>query len=271
MTGSSPARPASRVRLRPIALPAEHGGWGFLLEPLLLGLLLAPTTAGLLLALATVGAFLLRHPFKMAMADRRRGRRYARTIIAERFVLLYGALMASGLALAVVASGTPILMPLLLAAPFGGIMVVYDLRGDSRHRLPELAGPIALGAAAASITLAGGWLAGPSLAVWAIIAARAIPSVIYVRARLRLEKNQNPALIPALAVQGLGVIALLILVLAGLAPVLSLVAITILLLRAIYGLSGYRRPVPAKIIGFQEIGYGLMVAVMTAIGFASGL
>ena len=30
------------VPLKSVALPTEHGGWGFTLEPLLLGLLLSP-------------------------------------------------------------------------------------------------------------------------------------------------------------------------------------------------------------------------------------
>ncbi len=56
-----------RIRLRPIALPAEHGGWGLLFEPIVLGLLLAPSLAGLLLSVAATGAFLARHPFKLAI------------------------------------------------------------------------------------------------------------------------------------------------------------------------------------------------------------
>lgn len=267
----SPARPANQVRLRAIALPPEHGGWGFLLEPLLLGLLLAPTYGGLMLALATVGAFLLRHPLKTAMTDRRRKRRYARTTIAERFVLIYSVLTASGLILATAVSSHLIWIPLFAAAPLVGLTVFYDLRGDSRHWLPELAGPVALGATTASITLAGGWTLGSALAGWAIITARAIPSVMYVRARLRLEKNQNPDLRPTLIAQVGSVAALLCLVLMEQAPVLALATIVILLLRAFYGLSRYRRSVPAKVIGFQEIAYGLLVVAMTVIGFTTSL
>ena len=48
---------AQRVRLRSIALPTEHGGWGFTLEPILLGLLVAPTWAGFGLAVATAIGF----------------------------------------------------------------------------------------------------------------------------------------------------------------------------------------------------------------------
>lgn len=48
MTDTSAAR---TVKLRTVALPAEHGGWGFLFEPIVLGLLLAPTGARCLGAL----------------------------------------------------------------------------------------------------------------------------------------------------------------------------------------------------------------------------
>ena len=62
---------------RPVVIPAEHGGWGFMLEPVLLGLLVAPSPAAGLFALATIAAFLLRHPLKLTLADRRRGLRTA--------------------------------------------------------------------------------------------------------------------------------------------------------------------------------------------------
>ena len=44
--------------IRSVALPTEHGGWGFLAEPILPGLLVAPSWAGLLLSLAALAVFL---------------------------------------------------------------------------------------------------------------------------------------------------------------------------------------------------------------------
>ena len=70
------------VPWRPVALPAEHGGWGFLAEPVVLGLVLAPSAAGLCLALAALAAFLARHPLRLALIDRRKGVRYPRTGLA---------------------------------------------------------------------------------------------------------------------------------------------------------------------------------------------
>ncbi|MCZ7661545.1 MAG: YwiC-like family protein [Thermoleophilia bacterium] len=39
-----------RSRLRDVVVPTEHGGWGFTLEPMLLGLLVAPGWASSALA-----------------------------------------------------------------------------------------------------------------------------------------------------------------------------------------------------------------------------
>jgi hypothetical protein len=70
------------VRLRPIALPVEHGGWAFLGAPILLGLWVAPSITGVWLGLAALGAFLSRQPLKLTLGDRRRGKRYPRTMWA---------------------------------------------------------------------------------------------------------------------------------------------------------------------------------------------
>src|SRR3954465_4543353 len=98
-SGAAAQARAGGVRLKTLALPTEHGGWGITLEPVVLGLLVAPSLAGAGLALATVGAFLVRHPFKIVTGDRRRGRRFARTPYAERFTLVYAATGLGGLAL----------------------------------------------------------------------------------------------------------------------------------------------------------------------------
>ena len=82
---------APPVRLRSLALPAEHGSWGFLLEPIALALLLCPTRAGAWLAVAAACAFLARHPLKLVLGDRRRGSVAPRTAVAARMALAYAA------------------------------------------------------------------------------------------------------------------------------------------------------------------------------------
>ncbi|HWQ15680.1 MAG TPA: YwiC-like family protein, partial [Roseiflexaceae bacterium] len=176
--------PTTGVRLRLVALPTEHGGWGFLLEPIVLGLALAPSLAGLLLGLTAIGIFLTRHPLTLMLGDWRRGKRYPRTAWAERFVLLYG-LTALAAGVAALAVARPFWQALALAVPLAHAQLIFDLRKQSRGLLPEVAGAWALSASAPAITLAAGAPLAPALAIWAVLAARALVSILYVRARLR--------------------------------------------------------------------------------------
>src|SRR5437764_8878495 len=144
------SRPQNRVRLKTVALPVEHGGWGLSLEPVALGLLVAPSLPGLFLAFATVGAFLTRHPLKIVVADRRRGRRFPRTPVAERFALLYACGAALGLLAAIkTAVGGEFLLPLALSAPLVSVQLIYDAKGRSRELLPEVSGSIVLASVSA--------------------------------------------------------------------------------------------------------------------------
>src|SRR5205085_11943807 len=154
----------ARVRLKTVALPVEHGGWGLSLEPVVLGLLVAPCWPGLFFAVATVGAFLARHPLKIVAGDRRRGRRFPRTPVAERFALLYAVAAALGLLAAIkTAVGVEFLLPLALSAPLVSVQLIYDAKGRSRELLPEVAGSIAMASVAASVALAGGWTLAAAL------------------------------------------------------------------------------------------------------------
>jgi hypothetical protein len=263
--------PAPQIRWKSVALPAEHGGWSFLFEPVALGLLLAPSPAGAFLAVAVTGAFLLRHPLKLALVDRRRGRRFARTSLAERFALLYGVIAIVGVVVAYRSAGADPFVPLLLAAPLVAVQLVFDAANRSRDWIPEVAGPAALAAVSASLAVAGGWPLASALPLWAIMAARAVPAVIYVRARLRLEKRQPFNRTPVLITHGAALLVALGLAATELAPIPAVVALTILLIRAIYGLSPRPQPTPAKIIGLQELGFGVMTVYLFYLGYVVNL
>ncbi len=268
---SSVTTAAPSVRLKSIALPPEHGGWGFVIEPILLGLLVAPSWGGLAFGVAVLGAFLARHPLKIAVTDRRRGKSYARTAAAERVAAIYLLLAIAGGIAALLLAGPAILVPVALAAPMGIAQLVGTLAGRGRDLLPELAGAVALAAAAASIARAGDASVSVALGLWAILAARDVPSILYVRERLRLDKGKTHDAAFVLAIHALAAIALAALAAADRVPWLALVALVVLMLRAAWGLSAYRRPVPVKVIGFLEVFYGLLVVVLAALGHHLGL
>lgn len=264
--GNTSAR--GRVRVRTVALPVEHGGWSLTLEPVALGLLVAPSPAGFFVALAAAGAFLARHPFKIVAADRRRGRRFPRTAAAERFFLLYGLVaLASGLAAVVAAPGYSFLLPLLAALPFTSAQLAYDAAGRGRALLPELAGSFGLAATAAAIPMAGGWPLAPSLVLWALLAARSLPSILYVRARLDRLHGETPRAFPAVAAHVAALALASLLAWAGAAPTLAAVVFAVLLLRAAAGLSVRNAGGSAKRVGVSEVCYGAVTVAAVAAGY----
>ncbi len=267
----APATPAAPTDWRRIVLPAEHGAWAFLGEPLLLGLVVAPTAAGVLVALAALAGFLARQPLKLAIGDRRRGRRYPRTRAAERAFAGLALVAALALAGALLLARGPLLWALGLAAPLAAIALAFDLAARPREAASEMAGALALASTAAAIALAAGWSAGPALGLWGVLAARDVPSVLYVRARLRLDRDQPAPIAAALLAQVVGIAAAIALARAACAPWLAVVALTLLALRAGVGLSRWRIRTTIPRFGLSELAFGLMVVALTAIGSARGL
>jgi hypothetical protein len=255
------------VRVRTVALPVEHGGWGLSLEPVALGVLVAPSLPGLFLAAATLAAFLARHPLKLVMADRRRGRRFPRTRAAERFALLYAMTASLSLLAAIkTAASYELLLPLVLAAPLALIQLAYDRLSRSRALLAELAGATAMASVAASIALALGLPRALSFGLWAILAARFAPSILYVRARLKTLHGGRPSTAGVIIAHALALSAAVALAWADVVPVLAVVAISLLLLRALYGLSGHDGAVSAKQVGIRELVFGAMTVLAVALG-----
>jgi hypothetical protein len=263
------ARTAPRVRIKTVALPTEHGGWGLSLEPVVLGMLVAPSLAGLCLTVATVGAFLARHPLKIAVADWRRGRRFPRTRAAQAFAALYGTVALLGFVAAVLSGPAALLIPLALALPLAIIQLAYDFNSRSRALPPELAGATAMAALAASLALAGGFALLPAFALWAILTARVLPTILYVRARLRAGRGERVATGAVIFAHLLACAAALALFFKGSASVLALAALAILLTRAFVGL--HSPPVSAKRVGITELLYGAMLVAAVVTGHALGI
>lgn len=263
--------PSAQVRWKAIALPPEHGGWGFLLEPVALGLLVAPSWTGFFWGVAALGAFLMQHPLKLAYTDRRRGRRYVRTVAAERVLFAYLALALAGLLPALALGGLTPLIPLLLAAPLALVQVINLLSNRGRELARELAGALTLAALVAAIALAGGAAYQTALGLWAVLAARDVPSIVYVRERLRLEKGKPAARGAVLALNALALAAIALLAALGWVPWLAAAAIAFLFVRAAYGVSPWRRPARPQTIGFLELGMGALTVLLTALGVGLGL
>lgn len=253
------------MRIKTIALPAEHGGWGFLLEPVVLGLLLAPSIAGLYLALGAVAVFLARHPLTLVILNRRR--ESPRTLLAKRFAAIYLALGGASLVAALIFTQYSFILPLLLAAPFALVQVAHDWAGKRRLLLSELAGAIAISSLAAAIALSGGLPKAASFALWAIMISRAVSAILYVRALLTRLHRQSASPLPTLFAHAGALGAVWLLYRSGLAPLLAVVVMLVLLLRA-STMFVFAKPnrITAKQLGFSEIAFGALTVFAIALG-----
>lgn len=248
-------------------MPAQHGGWGFWMEPALAGMIAAPSAAGLWLALAGLGALLLHHPLMVAYKDLRRGRIFARTRTALLLTTLFALLALAAFWMAHTQATAAFWPAIAIALPFALIYFWHDMRNDARSLLAELCGTVAFAALAPACALADGWAILPALALWALLIVRALTSVLYIRERLNLEKGKSAHRGLVYGAHGLGLAVLAALGISDVAPWLPLIGGVLLTARAILGLSERRRSVPVKILGFREIAYGLVFALLTGIGY----
>lgn len=270
-TGVMSSRSAAQGQLtrtiRLVTIPAEHGGWAFALQPVLLGMLVAPSVAGVWLGLATLAVFLARQPVKLILADLRAGKRYSRTVWAERFALLYGWVAVGAVTLAFLTASGPFWLPIIAAVPVALVQTYFDMLRQSRALLAELAGAVAMGAAASAVALAGNWPLGPSFVLWTALAISAVTSIVYVRTRFRIERTGDGPIGVALALQAFGLLVAVVIVVLDVLPWLAAIAIGILAVRAVWGLSPWHKRVKAQFVGIQELVFGLLTVALVAAGY----
>jgi hypothetical protein len=260
-----PALPEGRrVNYRSIALPIEHGGWGFTLEPVLLGLLVAYSAAAWELSVAALAVFLARRPLKLVATDIVRRRWLPRSTVALGFTSLYGVVALTGLLGALVTAGSRFVIAYAVAIPFALIALYADSQSKSRTLVAELAGATAMGSTATAIALADGWGAMDAFGLWLVLIARGIATISLVRGQIRRvhgkpvgERGIYTVTLATLA--GIAVAAAV-----GAAPWLSVVAI--LGIAALAYVSLRRPPVAAKTVGWTQVATGLAVVLLTAFG-----
>lgn len=259
------------VRLRQVALPTEHGSWGFLFEPLVAGLAIAFSLGGMWIALMTIGAFLVRQPLKVLIIDRLGMKVRERAEAALAFLAGYGAIFTAGLIGTVASVGWRPLLPFVCVLPFAVYQIYCDAARQGRQLIPELTGAVAISASIAAIALSGGLTWTVAVSLWFIFVLRLVPSILYVRSRLRLEKGKEYSRIVPTVTHVAAVTIVAVLSYVGLSPVLTVFAMLILLWRAIAGLAPGRRKLRAMQIGVLEIVYGALTVLSVVIGHFAGL
>ena len=266
---SSPQSRTSTVttgwpKIRSVALPTEHGGWGFTLEPILLGLLVAPSASAWEISAAALGIFLARRPVKIFSSDLVRRRWLPRSTLALIFSLIYGGIALAGVIGAFVTTQGPFLIPVAIAIPFALVALRADAHSRNHALLAELSGAIAMGATVAAITVSSGWDLLPSLGLWLVLAARDVAAIVLVRGQVRRWKGKAVDAAKIYMVQVGSVIVIAIAAALGVVPWLSVIAVGLVGIVAFISL--HRPPIPAKTIGWTQMVLGLAVVLVTAAG-----
>jgi hypothetical protein len=261
-------RPLAWPSITSVALPIEQGGWAFLLEPIVLGLAVAPSVGGAFISLAAVACFLTRHPLKLVVIDRRHNRRLRRTLWARRFAVLYATIAAVSFATALFTTKIAVLLPLLMVVPLVSLQLRFDSLGQSRSLMAELCASLSVGAVATAIALADNWPRSAAFGLWAVVAMRTVPTILYVRTRLRRMHGRSHSRIAVLAVHIASVVVVVGLVRLRIVPWLVSAALVFLLGRASLGLFLSRPQVAPRSLGFCEIGVGAVVLAIVIAGYA---
>ena len=261
----------SRIPVRSIALPVEHGAWGFLFEPLLAGLLIAPTIGGAFLSIFIVGAFLSRQPLKFVVGDYLQKKRLPRTAVALRWTLYFEAIAAVGFVASLFTASPGSFIPLIISSPAVVYLILQDASRKSRETLSELLGASVLALSIAALSLAAAHSYAFAAAMWVIMLARLIPSVLYVKNRLRLEKKKDYSIAVSVTAHLTAVLMLGLLYAVGYGSILTIAVSGFLFVRSITGLSSRRNKLTAKQLGVREVIYGMVYALSVVIGYYAGV
>jgi hypothetical protein len=260
-----------RLKWRGMLIPAEHGSWNLLLEPVALGCLVAPSFSGVWLGVSALALLLARTPLLKMLLSPRGAAARPLPRAARIWAVGWSAVALLGVLMAVGRSGATILLPLALALPLS----VYQLRAQSRRRArdlsAELAGGLALSTSTMMIALAGGFSLGAATVLWLLPALRVTLSILYIRARLRLGRGEGVAIDDVLDAHLVVLVVLVGLAVGGWVPGLAAAAFAVLGLRALVELLRKERGSSARRLGLIEVSLGIVFVVMTAAGFRAGL
>lgn len=251
-----------RSMLRTVAVPTEHGGWSLTLEPVLLALLVAWSWSGLALGVAAMLAFVARTPVKVVLVDGWRHRWLDRSRVAA---LVAAAEIFTLVVLVTIAGFTGdgrFWIPFAVAAPLVAVEFWFDMRSRSRRLIPELAGTVGIGSVAAAIALADGADLRLALGLWCVVAARGAAAIPYVRTQVfRLHARPHQRW-PSDLAQVLAVVAVAV------GWTLDAVPFATIIVLAIVGTANIAalrlEPRPPKILGVQQMIFGLAVTAVTA-------
>jgi len=248
---------------RELVLPKEHGSWSLAFEPIVFGLIAAPSLAGGWFGLSVAAAFFARRPLRIATREHRADRRAA----ARQALAICAGVSIISLLVAVRSAGLGWLAWLAPSGLAGVFFLTSDLRNNGREASAEIAGAAAFAFLPAALAALSGRSAAIAIAMGLVMCARAVPTVICVRAGLRAAKTGVCHVAPAIVSAVVAVIVALLLALAHLAPWIAVAAMVVFALRATLLLVTPRPALRARTIGMIEAVLGVCFVVTVALAW----
>ena len=250
--------------LTKVALPKEHGSWGFVLEPLLLSLIVAFTIDGLLLALATFILFLSNQPLRIFVNKSSSHKIRSIAVFVLLFYLLVSAVL---LVLPILHLELEKLLPFL-----GGILLmpIYFfavIKKFSRNLFVELLPIFSMTLIAISIITFDNSFNYNPIIFGMLLLSRAITTVIYVSAKVKESKGFE---FSVRYTHILNFVFLLFIIFASFTnhlPLLSILGLVLLTLRSVIGFSQFNFTKTIKQIGVMEFIYGSLFVIINGIAF----
>lgn len=255
--------PQERTGWLATARPREHGSWSLALEPLALGLAIAPSRAGLALAMATLGVFFARRPLRLCWEGDG-----PEAAPAARALLVCSLIATAAMGVAVILNGVAWLAWLLPPAALGAVFLYHDLRRHGRAATAEIAGAAAFAFLPAVLARLAGFPPAAALALATVCLARHVPTVLYVRARVRAQKTAAVSPAPAVLAAGLAFFGIYTLARTGWVPAAAAVLAGVLLVRTVWLLDSAGSRLSARTIGMIEAGLGVLFVCVIVLTWA---
>jgi len=248
--------------LSKVALPKEHGAWGFVLEPLLLSLIVAFTIEGLLLALATFFMFLATQPIKIITNKFSPKKHKSTAIVALVFYLFISVFLLSfSLFNVELSSVIPFYTGII-------ILLLYkyaEFSNLSRNLFVELLPIFSMTFIATSIVMIDNSFILNPIIFYALLLSRSVPTVFYINAKVKWVKGVKFSVLPTHLLNAGFLLFIFYASLNNLLPMLSILGGFLLTTRSILGFSRFSFTKTVKQIGVAEFVYGSLFMVINGI------
>ncbi len=258
----------SKFNIKKVAFPPEHGSWGFVIEPLLLSLLVAYSQIGLMLVIAAFFIFLNHQPVRVLLNKKKRTQFLWKALF---FFFFYSFVILISFYIVLTNTAFQNLLPFDFAVLLMFIFFVLEIMQNGRKLFAEFIAPLAITFIALSVVLINGWNIYSTIAFAVILLGRAIPTVLYVNVKVQFLKGNKVSKIPFYLAELLLLVIGIYLIFLGLIPKLSLIAMSLLIARAEYGLAKTNLSENVKTLGIKEFIFGILYVIIIFIGYSFNL